>query len=87
MLSSGGGGMKPQRRGSGNNKGFNSRSYPRGIFIDFRKQTQEMLLDYVHHHGTYDLLSDHDDEALVVATFYSAPNLTNPNSAYVQLSP
>jgi hypothetical protein len=47
-----GSGSKVQRRvSSGGNKGFNSRSYPRGICIDFRKVSQDLLLDYVHHHG------------------------------------
>jgi hypothetical protein len=46
-----GSGSKIPRRGGSSNKGFNSRSYPRGICIDFRKVSQELLLDYVHHHG------------------------------------
>jgi len=40
---------KAQRRGSA--KGSHSRSYPRGVGLDFRKLAGLTLLDYIDHHG------------------------------------
>lgn len=45
------GGAKAPRRGSG--KATHSRSYPRGVGLDFRKIAGMTLLSYIDHHGTY----------------------------------
>jgi hypothetical protein len=45
------GGGKAQRRVSGNNKSH-SRSYPRGVAVDFRKLAGLSLLNYIDYHGS-----------------------------------
>jgi hypothetical protein len=42
---------KVQRRTSGNKN--HSRSYPRGVGLDFRKLAGLSLLNYIDHHGMY----------------------------------
>lgn len=42
---------KAPRRTSGNTKNH-SRSYPRGVGLDFRKLAGLTLLNYIDHHGT-----------------------------------
>lgn len=42
---------KANRRASGNKS--HSRSYPRGVGIDFRKLAGLSLLNYIDHHGTF----------------------------------
>jgi len=44
-----GGGGKAQRRASG--KHSHSRSYPRGVGVDFKKLAGLTLLNYIDHHG------------------------------------
>lgn len=44
-------GNKAPRRSSG--KQAHSRSYPRGVGLDFRKLAGLTLLGYIDHHGTY----------------------------------
>jgi hypothetical protein len=50
----GGGGAKAPRRSSGQNKSH-SRSYPRGVGLDFRKLAGLTLLSYIDHHGALPL--------------------------------
>jgi hypothetical protein len=45
------GGTKAPRRSSGNKS--HSRSYPRGVGLDFRKLAGLTLLSYIDHHGAY----------------------------------
>jgi hypothetical protein len=47
----GGSGTKAPRRSSGNKS--HSRSYPRGVGLDFRKLAGLTLLSYIDHHGEY----------------------------------
>jgi hypothetical protein len=42
---------QPRRGGGGGNKQSNSRIYPRGVSLDFRKLTGLTLLSYIDHHG------------------------------------
>lgn len=59
MMSSGGGGGKGtsgsggggRGRGSGSSKTTHSRSYPRGVGLDFRKLAGLTLMGYIDHHG------------------------------------
>jgi hypothetical protein len=47
-------GSKGGRRLSGNKQQHNpSRSYPRGVGLDFRKLPGLSLINYVDHHGMY----------------------------------
>ena len=38
-------------RGRGSGKGTHSRSYPRGIALDFRKLSGNSVMHYIDHHG------------------------------------
>lgn len=49
----GGGTGKTQRRGSGKGYGNFSRSYPRGVCVDFRKLSYATVLNYIDHHGEF----------------------------------
>jgi hypothetical protein len=45
--------QKQARRSSG--KTSHSRSYPRGVGLDFRKLAGLTLVSYIDHHGTWNL--------------------------------
>lgn len=49
--SGGSGHTKQPRRSSG--KASHSRSYPRGVGLDFRKLAGLTLVSYIDHHGTF----------------------------------
>jgi hypothetical protein len=40
-------------RGSGSGKTTHSRSYPRGVGLDFRKLAGLTLMGYIDHHGKF----------------------------------
>jgi len=42
---------KQSRRVSGTGKATHSRSYPRGVGLDFRKLAGLTLMSYIDHHG------------------------------------
>ena len=51
VLTASGGSTKQQRRTS--QKAGHSRSYPRGVGLDFRKLAGLTLFSYIDHHGTF----------------------------------